>query len=225
MDAISKFLQTYQNKKGEANEAKTAILTSMKLILELQKKVEAKAKTPAELSEFLEKCVTAKSKPRLFQQFQSLSEQIQKTRPSISQSKPEPRQSKPEPRQPKLEPGPYPNFQQQTGGQITIQVNLPNQTVTSAGAAKRRKETIPKSIKEKVWYTYMGKQRTEGICPCCLSEPIKIMHFHAGHVISEANGGKATLDNLRPICGRCNLQMGAMNMNEYMMKFYGRYLV
>ncbi len=224
MDAITQLLRLYQNKKGEENQTKTAILTSMKQILELQKKVETKAKTPEELSEFLEKCLAAKSKPRLFQQFQSLSEQIQKTTPKI------PKSNTRSPQLPVYVPHipPIPvQRQQQSGGQITIQVNLPNQEASGSSTTSktRRKETIPKSVKEKVWYKYIGKQRTEGICPCCLSEPIKIMHFHAGHVVSEANGGTATLDNLRPICGRCNLQMGSMNMPEYMLKFYGRPLV
>ena len=44
------------------------------------------------------------------------------------------------------------------------------------------------------------------------------MSFHCGHVISEFNGGNATIDNLRPICPSCNSSMGRTNMDIFMMR-------
>ncbi len=216
MDILETMLQQLSNKRGPVNQTKVAILQSMAGVFELAEKLEKKTKDQNTLSEFLEKCLTSRSKPRAFQKMVEVSKQISAIQATELKPVAKPPAVKPQRRQ----------LIKQPNNQIHIHVNVP--THQGGGFQKaqgiNRKKAIPKSIKEKVWYTYMGKQTTEGLCPCCLSESIKIMHFHAGHVISEANGGPATVENLRPICGRCNLQMGAMNMNEYMMKFYGRYL-
>ena len=39
--------------------------------------------------------------------------------------------------------------------------------------------------------------------------------FHCGHVISEADGGPTTVDNLRPVCATCNLSMRTQNMEKF----------
>jgi hypothetical protein len=36
-----------------------------------------------------------------------------------------------------------------------------------------------------------------------------------GHVISRANGGDNTVDNLRVVCSECNTNCGTMNLDEY----------
>ena len=43
--------------------------------------------------------------------------------------------------------------------------------------------------------------------------------FECGHVVSEKNGGKPTIDNLRPICSFCNKSVGTMNMEEFKKKY------
>ena len=37
---------------------------------------------------------------------------------------------------------------------------------------------------------------------------ITVFDFHVGHNIPEAKGGTLSLENLRPICSRCNHSMG-----------------
>lgn len=44
--------------------------------------------------------------------------------------------------------------------------------------------------------------------------------YHAGHIVSEANGGEVTVENIRPICAACNLSMGQRNMDEFIFKYY-----
>ena len=39
--------------------------------------------------------------------------------------------------------------------------------------------------------------------------------WHVGHIKSFSNGGSNDLINLRPICMKCNLDMGDMNWDEY----------
>lgn len=77
------------------------------------------------------------------------------------------------------------------------------------------KEKIPKTVKNSVWITYMGKQ-FEGKCFCCESEIINVFTFICGHVISEKCGGKTTCKNMRPICSACNGSMGIKSMMCFM---------
>jgi hypothetical protein len=70
-----------------------------------------------------------------------------------------------------------------------------------------KKKPIPQAVREQVWITKMGKV-FEGKCkvPWC-NETITVYNFQAGHNIPESKGGKTTIDNLIPICSRCNLSM------------------
>lgn len=75
----------------------------------------------------------------------------------------------------------------------------------------RRKETIPAYVREEVWRRYGG-----AVCWCCQTEPISPRNKHYGHVVAEAAGGPATVENLRPVCAGCNLRMGTRNMYDFM---------
>ena len=81
-----------------------------------------------------------------------------------------------------------------------------------------RKENIPKTVRNALFINYFGNNR-EGKCQMCKRETISISCFQAGHIISEANGGKVTLDNLRPVCQLCNTSSGKMNMDEFISKY------
>ena len=85
---------------------------------------------------------------------------------------------------------------------------------------QKRKKNIPKKIKNEVWDKYIGKELGISKCQCCKKTDIYQNQFHAGHFISEANGGKVKVDNLRPICAGCNLSMGKKNMDEYIKEYY-----
>lgn len=80
------------------------------------------------------------------------------------------------------------------------------------------KEKIPATVRNAVWVTYNGKVLQTN-CWCCGVEPITKGNFECGHIVSEKNGGKVNLDNLRPICGLCNKSMGIKNMNDFMEKY------
>lgn len=72
-----------------------------------------------------------------------------------------------------------------------------------------KKKSIPKALREQVWITYVGNTFS---CDCKVSwckNKINVFDFHVGHDIPESKGGKTTIDNLKPICSRCNLSMGA----------------
>jgi hypothetical protein len=96
----------------------------------------------------------------------------------------------------------------------------PSPSTASPPPPKKRvkKEIIPATLKNILWHTYFNTSIT-GLCQCCKVETISKAIFDAGHIISEKNGGKVTLENLKPICKLCNSSMGKTNMDEFMKKY------
>jgi 5-methylcytosine-specific restriction endonuclease McrA len=80
---------------------------------------------------------------------------------------------------------------------------------------KNIKDSIPKTVKIVVWNKWIGEDIGATQCLCCKSTKITQMAFHCGHIISEKDGGKATVDNLKPICSSCNLSMATENMDDF----------
>lgn len=95
----------------------------------------------------------------------------------------------------------------------------------------RRKRTIPKAVRDKVWNHYIGIEKGVAKCICCQNQQISQNNFECGHVVAESKGGRETVTNLRPVCGLCNKSMGATNMISFMREhgyvidrtFHGRF--
>ena len=69
------------------------------------------------------------------------------------------------------------------------------------------KQKTPKALREQVWIHYNGeKYATTCYIKWCKNK-INVFDFHVGHNIPESKGGETKLENLRPICSRCNLSM------------------
>lgn len=83
---------------------------------------------------------------------------------------------------------------------------------------RTKKERIPATVRNIVWVTHFEDSK-KGKCWLCRVEDISSANFECGHVISERNGGKVTVDNLRPICGFCNKSVGTMNMEDFKKKY------
>lgn len=76
---------------------------------------------------------------------------------------------------------------------------------------KKNKKKIPIALREQVWLKQMGRV-FEGKCPTTWCQnTITVFDFQSGHNIPESKGGPTNLENLVPLCGRCNLSMG----NDY----------
>jgi 5-methylcytosine-specific restriction endonuclease McrA len=90
-------------------------------------------------------------------------------------------------------------------------------TQVSTISNKRRKKTIPKTIRNQVWRKHCGNM-LDGKCFCC-RQNIVYECWEAGHIIAESKGGKTTADNLRPLCIPCNRSMGNMNMFDFIEKY------
>lgn len=84
---------------------------------------------------------------------------------------------------------------------------LPSVTQTEQ-LNKRRKQKIPIALREAVWLRHMGKT-FDGKCyiPWCKNR-ITVFDFQSGHDVPESKGGLTILENLYPLCSRCNLSMG-----------------
>ena len=96
---------------------------------------------------------------------------------------------------------------------------LENSEIDPIHRHKKQKKRISKKLRDKCWIQEFGNSNS-GICPissCSIhihknTEP---RNWHAGHIISEYNGGATHEDNLRPICEACNLDMGSTNWINY----------
>ena len=90
---------------------------------------------------------------------------------------------------------------------------------TIANRAKKTKQTIPVSLRAQVWNHWVGTQLGQTKCLCCNINEITQLNFACGHIVSEHNGGKLTITNLKPICTSCNSSMQTQNMNEFIKKY------
>lgn len=79
---------------------------------------------------------------------------------------------------------------------------------------KTEKAKIPKALREQIWLRDIGR-KYEGKCKITWCEnKMSVFDFQCGHDIPESHGGETILENLVPICSRCNLSMS----NTYTIK-------
>ena len=102
---------------------------------------------------------------------------------------------------------------------INYNTNIINSHKTTKNKIINRKKPIPSTIKRLVWNTYIGENIGKSKCYCCRLSDITQLSFHCGHVLSEKNGGKINVDNLRPICQNCNSSMGIKNMFDFINEY------
>lgn len=76
------------------------------------------------------------------------------------------------------------------------------------------KVKIPYSIRKQIWLKYNGDTIDNGKCFVCQMK-LSYDQFECGHVIPESLGGACIADNLRPVCKKCNSDMGQMNLDLY----------
>ena len=75
--------------------------------------------------------------------------------------------------------------------------------------ARQIKKKIPKALREAVWVHHNGRKfESKCMTPWC-PNIITVFDFQTSHDVPESKGGPTTLDNLFPLCGRCNLSMGS----------------
>ena len=83
-----------------------------------------------------------------------------------------------------------------------------------------KKGKIPKALREQVWLQHMGRV-FDGRCRVqWCQNTINAFDFQCGHNVPESKGGQTHMDNLIPICARCNNSMGShFTIDEWNKKF------
>ena len=85
---------------------------------------------------------------------------------------------------------------------------------------RKKKAKILRALKEQVWIKH-NKKKFQVKCPIqwCKNK-INCFNHHVGHVIPESKGGPTTIENLKPICAKCNLSMSNnYTIDEFSDKF------
>ena len=71
------------------------------------------------------------------------------------------------------------------------------------------KAKIPCALREQVWLTFCGDKYFKHKCLVSWCEnTITVFNFEVGHNVPESKGGATDINNLRPICAKCNRSMG-----------------
>lgn len=94
---------------------------------------------------------------------------------------------------------------------------LTNPQVEPCHLKRHIKKPIPPKLRKQVWKKEFGGS-FQNCCPindCSNIIKNEKYAWHAGHIVSEKNGGQTVLENLRPICQQCNLDMGSCNWTDY----------
>ena len=78
---------------------------------------------------------------------------------------------------------------------------------------------IPKALREQVWLTRIGTKYSAKCATAWCANVMTVFDFQCGHDIPESHGGQTTIQNLVPICSRCNLSMS----NTYTIKQWNQF--
>lgn len=82
------------------------------------------------------------------------------------------------------------------------------------------KQKIPKALREQVWIMKVGSRFDAKCTIVWCTNRMNVFDYQCGHNVPESKGGVTTIDNLLPICGRCNVSMGNhYTIDEWNKKF------
>ena len=98
--------------------------------------------------------------------------------------------------------------------------NTNNEKPNETKIKNYKKEKIPSVLRELVWNTYIGEGEGKGLCYACGKEKLTPFEFECGHIIAESKGGETNLNNLRPVCTKCNRSIGTENMDDFKKKYF-----
>ena len=81
-----------------------------------------------------------------------------------------------------------------------------------------KKKKIPKAVREQTWIKTFGQVFKHSCYVNWCENVINVFDFHVGHDKPESKGGDLNIENLKPICARCNLSMS----NNYTIKQWNK---
>ena len=81
----------------------------------------------------------------------------------------------------------------------------------------KKRKNITSYTKNKIWDMYIGKEVGQHPCLLCKSVIINQLNFQCSYGIPKIKGGADTVNNLLPICNKCDLDKGcSRTISEYM---------
>lgn len=89
-----------------------------------------------------------------------------------------------------------------------------NTIVSSFGKKPYIKAKISAALREQVWIQHNGRNFEAKCATTWCQNKVSVFDFQCGHDIPESKGGPTDINNLFPICPKCNLSMG----NQYTLK-------
>ena len=87
-------------------------------------------------------------------------------------------------------------------------MNTPRSQVNMLFTKPQRKKKIPIALREATWIKRCGRVFTAKCSTPWCENKMTVFDFQCGHNIPESKGGATAIENLVPICARCNLSMG-----------------
>ena len=82
------------------------------------------------------------------------------------------------------------------------------------------KTYIPKALREQVWLKAYDETFSNKCYIDWCTNKITPFTYHVGHNIPESKGGETTINNLFPVCAKCNLSMSnKYTIEEWVEKF------
>jgi len=85
--------------------------------------------------------------------------------------------------------------------------------------SKNKSHRLRKSQIKQMWEDFFGTDNLTQKCWCCREQDITpFSNYECGHFIAKSNNGPTIIENLRPICGTCNKNMGTECIGNWIHK-------
>lgn len=247
MDLLATQVEVYAAKKSPADKARHSVLQTLAAVATVYERMARTLKDKGDLVDFLDKCISGK--PILLRELLEVVEKGEECKTQLKVAK-EAEKRKEERALAKIEKAakaaeiPLATAVTATNTVTNVFINIgsalmsalaatvPPPTVgkpvleTPAAKPKAyKKRKIGAGLKEALWHKVCGDECVKIKCPVCQIRDLREKDFVAGHIDAERGGGETSIDNLIPICNKCNSCMATRNMMDYCRETYKRELV
>jgi hypothetical protein len=227
MELLESQLKSTTGKKPE-DDVKRHVLQILLGVQDMAEKIK-RIKDKEDLADFVDRVINRPQKPKLFQDAVAISDLVSGTKEALVKVREAERKRQEREAKRLGSKGSVTIINNYTVmGNQTISQTTNNQSVDvvqkggsgSGNGDKKKRMTIPKSIRGQSWNRWIGAKHGLASCYCCRINEISKAQFECGHVTPDALGGLPTVDNLRPICLPCNRSMGTTDMRDFCRKYY-----
>lgn len=101
----------------------------------------------------------------------------------------------------------------------TQEVDMLRNQLSVGSRTNQPSRNIPDATKTTIWENLFQVTLRQK-CPCCNLHEISPYAVEWGHIVSVKDGGTTAIDNIIPICVRCNRNMGTQNLLTWTQQHY-----